>query len=81
MGAIAQRLLLAVLATTKEHLAGFGCVKFDGQKCRVRMRPVAKWLFGTFATGTPIVGFAGDHFGGVRRFLDNDWVSHGYSLL
>jgi hypothetical protein len=46
------------------------------QEIRAFMGAIAKWLTPTFATGTPKVLFAFDHFNGVGAFLRDNGVRH-----
>ena len=81
MRTITQGWLLAMLTTTKEQPASFCGIKFNGQKFRVSMGSIAKWLLGTFTTGTPVVRLTSNHFYGIRRFLNYDGISHGFVFL
>jgi hypothetical protein len=50
--------------------------KFDRRNARPFMRAIAKWLFATFATGTPEIGFASFYLDRNRGLLGNNGISH-----
>jgi hypothetical protein len=74
--AVAKWGLGRCLAAAKKELFVSLGGKFDWRNARPFVRAIAKWLFSTFATGAPEIGFACFHFDRHRGLLGNNGISH-----
>ena len=64
------------LAATEKELFVSLSGKLDRRNARSFVRAIAKWLFATFATSTPEIGFAGFYLDRHRGLLGNNGISH-----
>ena len=81
MGPVTERRALSVFAAAEiQRSARWSRIGLR-QEIGALMGAIAKWLTSTFATGTPKVLFAFDHFNGIRAFLRDIGIRHGLLLI
>jgi hypothetical protein len=73
---IAKRCFHRCLAPAQEQFLVCIRRKFDRRDTRSFVRTITKWLFTTFTTRAPEIGFSRLYFDRIRGFLGNNGIIH-----